>query len=171
MFDQRLVSQFHLLGDEHHGELATPPVYIAFDALYMNGRDLRARPLRDRRAAMEDEIAGASMVFGSMRLGGDGFAAWDEVKRNGWEGLVAKDDSSRYVGGRSRSWVKVKVRREGKFVVIGMEMADGYVSSLLLAARRDRQLSYVGRVEWGVTRSAVEQIVAKQQAARRACVR
>jgi len=27
------------------------------------------------------------------------FAAWDEVKRNGWKGLVAKDDGSRYVGG------------------------------------------------------------------------
>ena len=95
--------------------------------------------------------------YATKRLDGDGFQAWDEVKRNGWEGLVAKNENSRYVGGRSRSWVKVKVRREGRFVVVGMDMADGYVSSLLLAARRGRILTYVGRVEWGVTRGAVEQ--------------
>ena len=27
----------------------------------------------------------------------------------GYEGLVAKDESSSYVGGRTRSWLKVKV--------------------------------------------------------------
>ena len=34
MFDANLTSQFHLLGDPEHGELATPPVYIAFDCLF-----------------------------------------------------------------------------------------------------------------------------------------
>ena len=61
--------------------------------------------MRERRAALEDEIAAAELVLASMRLDGDGHEAWTEVKRNGWEGRVAKDDSSRYVGGRSRSWV------------------------------------------------------------------
>ena len=55
----------------------------------------------------------------------------------------------------------MKVRREGRFVVVGLDIADGHASSLLLAARRGRELWYVGRVEWGVTRGSVEQIVGR----------
>jgi hypothetical protein len=49
---------------------------------------------------------------------------------------------------------KVKVRREGKCVVVGLDVADGHASSLLLAARRGRESTYVGRCEWGVTAAA-----------------
>src|SRR5438045_1747682 len=43
VFDGQLVSQFHLLGDSTTGELATPPVFIAFDVLTAGARDLRDR--------------------------------------------------------------------------------------------------------------------------------
>lgn len=129
------------------------------DLVYWRGRDRRALPLRDRRAVLEDEITGGEFVFPSLRRDGDGFDAWTEVKRRGWEGMVAKDDAFRCVGGRSRSWVKV--RREGRFVVVGLDIADGHASSLLLAARRGRDLAYVGRCAWGMTRGSVEQIVAR----------
>ena len=56
-----MISQFHLLGDDNHGEVTTP-VYLAFDALDARGRDLRARQLRDRRAGLDP----------SLRLDGDG---------------------------------------------------------------------------------------------------
>ena len=46
-FDKNLVSQFHLLGDAGD-ELAPPPLLTAFACLYVDGRDLRARPLHDR---------------------------------------------------------------------------------------------------------------------------
>jgi ATP-dependent DNA ligase len=54
----------------------------------------------------------------------------------------------------------VKIRREGRFVVVGVDVADGYASSLLLAARAGRRLVYVCRVEWGVTRGAIERVLA-----------
>ncbi len=34
--------------------------------------------------------------------------AWQQVLEHGWEGLVAKDRESRYVGGRSLKWLKLK---------------------------------------------------------------
>ena len=37
-----------------------------------------------------------------------GVNAWAQVLARGCEGLVAKDDMSRYVGGRTFSWLKVK---------------------------------------------------------------
>jgi ATP-dependent DNA ligase len=34
--------------------------------------------------------------------------AWQQVLEHGWEGYVAKDPESRYVGGRSLKWLRVK---------------------------------------------------------------
>ncbi len=99
VFDAQLVSQFHLLGDTRTDELATPAVYITFDVLHAKARDLRPRPLAYRRSTLEDIVGDSPLVFPALRLDGDGFAAWDEVKRGGWEGLVAKDNSSPFVGG------------------------------------------------------------------------
>ena len=31
-------------------EVATPPVFIVFDLLYLKGRDLSGKPLRDRKS-------------------------------------------------------------------------------------------------------------------------
>ena len=52
---------------------------MAFDLLYRDGRDLRARPLRDRRARLEDIVAGSELV-----------EAWKQVVESRYEGLVAK---------------------------------------------------------------------------------
>jgi ATP-dependent DNA ligase len=38
-------------------------------------------------------------VLPALRLEADGLDAWDQVKRGGWEGLVAKDEANQYVGG------------------------------------------------------------------------
>ena len=43
------------------------------------------------------------------RLASDGVEAWCQVIERGYEGLVAKDEASTYVGGVTRPWLKVKV--------------------------------------------------------------
>jgi bifunctional non-homologous end joining protein LigD len=58
IFDQQLRSRFDWLRDPDPDAVASPPVYMAFDMLYRDGRDLTARPLRDRRARLEDVVAG-----------------------------------------------------------------------------------------------------------------
>jgi ATP-dependent DNA ligase len=40
----------------------------------------------------------------------DGLEAWQQVVERGFEGYVAKDESSRYEGGPTRAWIKVKQR-------------------------------------------------------------
>jgi ATP-dependent DNA ligase len=74
---------------------------------------------------------------------GDDGVAWEQVKRSGWEGLVAKDEASRYLGGQTRSWMKVKIRREGRFVVGGLDVPLSGSCSLMLAMQ-ERRLVYVG---------------------------
>ena len=48
------------------------------------------------------------VVLSVRRLADDGLKAWRQVIERGYEGLVAKDPQSRYVGGRSLKWLKVK---------------------------------------------------------------
>jgi len=48
--------------------------------------------------ALEGAIAWSRFVLPALRLEADGFDAWDQVKRGGWEGLVAKDDTSSLFG-------------------------------------------------------------------------
>jgi ATP-dependent DNA ligase len=43
--------------------VATPPLFMAFDLLYFARRDLSGRPLRDRRARLEDVVASSELVF------------------------------------------------------------------------------------------------------------
>lgn len=47
----------------------------------------------------------AAKIHAVRRLAPDGFEAWDQVVKRRYEGLVAKDDGSFYVGGPSRDWV------------------------------------------------------------------
>ena len=81
---------------------------MAFDLLCHDGRDLTARPLRDRRARLEDVVAGSELVFPVRRLAPDGLEAWKQVVERGYEGYVAKDEASAYDGGATRRWLRVK---------------------------------------------------------------
>ena len=62
IYDQQLRSRFEWLREPDPDAVATPQLYMAFDLLYRDGRDLRARPLRDRRARLEDIVAGSELV-------------------------------------------------------------------------------------------------------------
>jgi peroxiredoxin len=52
---------------------------MAVDLLYHDGRDLTGRPLRGRRARLEDVAAGSELVFPVRRLAPDCLAAWEQV--------------------------------------------------------------------------------------------
>ena len=108
IFDEQLRSRFDWLREPDRDAVATPPLLMVFDLLYRDGRDLSARPLRDRRARLEDVVSGCELVFPVRRLVPDGLAAWQTVVESGYEGYVAKDEASAYEGGPTRRWSKVK---------------------------------------------------------------
>ncbi len=108
-FDDRLVSRFEWLRHRPKDDTATPPVFVVFDCLYARRKDLRARSLRVRRRVLEAQISSEHFVLPARRLAPNGLDAWAEVLERGYEGLVAKDPESPYLGGRTLKWLKVKV--------------------------------------------------------------
>src|SRR5262252_3913142 len=149
VFDRKRVSRFQLL--QRGGETA----FAVFDCLYRNGRDLRGEPLSARRAEAAEALRGApERLFLSRRLAPNGLAAYREARRRGFEGLVAKDESSRYEGRRSTKWLKVKVHQEEELVIGGYTPPKGSrenLGAVLLGAYRGKDLVFVGKVGTGFT--------------------
>ncbi len=110
VFDRTLISRFEWLRHSAPPELATPPIFMAFDCLCARGKDIRDRPLYVRRNVVEDVLDGQDLVLPVRRLAEDGLAAWQDVLARGYEGLVAKDPQLPYRAGRTLSWLKVKQR-------------------------------------------------------------
>ena len=150
VFDKNLVSQFHLLDRAQPDEPCTPPVFMAFDCLHVHGLEVRGLPLHRRRYMLEQEVADATMVYAARRLPDNGLAAWAVVKEQGYEGLVAKDEQSLYRGGPTRTWIKVKIRREGRFVLGGILGLPSTFAGILIGHRVGRRLVHCGTVEWGL---------------------
>jgi bifunctional non-homologous end joining protein LigD len=119
IFDEHLRSRFDLLRQTDPSVVATPPVLIAFDLLYRDGTDLSSRPLRERRAQLEEVVAGGDLVLPVRRLAANGLKAWAQVLERGYEGWVGKDEASPYCGGVTRSWLKVKRSPAGPTTRIG----------------------------------------------------
>jgi bifunctional non-homologous end joining protein LigD len=160
VFDERLVSRFDLLAEPDPDIPTTPPTYIAFDVLYARERDLRGRPLSERRDVLERLLESSSSVLPVRRLASDGHAAWKEVLARELQGYLGKDPTSTYLaGGPTRSWLKAKVRQDGRFVVSGIvERSEGW--SLLLGSVQNGRLIYRGLVHWGVGRRLADALVA-----------
>ena len=110
VFDRQLISRFEWLRGRPEGDVATPPMLMAFDLLELDGEDQRKRPLRERRQALEHLLKGERLILPVRRLSPSGLEAWKDVLRAGYEGLVAKDPESLYVPGRTLKWLKVKQR-------------------------------------------------------------
>ncbi len=97
-----------------------PAVFVAFDCLEHEGRDLRERTLGERRAALQ-QILGSRPQGSRLRLAEElpateiaDWAAWRaRAREHGAEGLMIKRRDSRYGIGRSRAdgagWFKWKL--------------------------------------------------------------
>ena len=159
-FDRRSVSRFQLLQN-----LTDKLQYAVFDCLYVNGRDLRAEPLVSRRAELE-KILGKPVgkqptLFASARLDADGLKAYEIARKKGFEGVVAKDESSRYVEGRSGKWFKFKVKQEDEFIVVGYTAPAGareHFGALLLAANDHGRMTFVGKVGTGFSQETLAKL-------------
>ena len=122
-------------------------VFMAFDLLHLDGRDLRREPVEDRRSGLRD-ILGANQAARAVQFsdhvvgGGPEFFALAE--RTGLEGIVSKKLGSLYRSGPAKAWLKTKSFTDGEFVVIGTSRGDRAPVALLARETDDRRLEYAG---------------------------
>ena len=169
-FDPKGVSRFQRLQRRELGE-KVPLVYAVFDCLEADGGVLTARPLSERRRRMEAIVpARGAVLRRSRRLSPDGEEAFAAAERNGWEGIISKNDASPYEPGcRSRQWLKVKVRRESEFVIGGYTDPGGsreHFGALLVGLFDGAKLRYAGKVGTGYTQKVLADLAARLESRR-----
>ncbi|SEU26910.1 DNA ligase D [Stigmatella erecta] len=131
--------------------------FVAFDLLWLDGEDLRQRPLEARRELLEQLLAGVKPPLQlSERLELPGDKALAEARRRGWEGLIAKRKGSAYVGSRSSGWLKLKVQAGQEAVILGYlpiknERAKEEIGALLVGVHGPDGYHDVGKVGTGFT--------------------
>lgn len=127
-------------------------VYVVFDLIYADGRDLRGEPLERRKALLAQLIQDERLVLFSKHIVGKGVAFFEQARKNGLEGVVAKRRDSVYQERRSRDWLKIKAHLEQEFVVGGWTDPQGTragFGSLLLGVYEKGKLVYAGNVGTG----------------------
>ena len=128
-------------------------VYFVFDAPFLGGRDLRRLPLAERKRRLRKRLKDSRAVRFSEDLKGNAKEVLEHACKLGLEGLIGKQADSVYVGGRSRSWIKLKCRPRQDFVIGGYTAPGGSRTGFgaLLVGTNDTQgrLRYAGKVGTG----------------------
>ena len=89
-------------------------VFVAFDVLYLNGKDMRALPLIDRKAALRKLLRRTrSRILYLDHVESDGRLLFEQIVKMDLEGIVCKRKDSPYkvTEKPSRYWINVKNSR------------------------------------------------------------
>jgi bifunctional non-homologous end joining protein LigD len=131
---------------------AVPAIYMVFDLLRLDGRELLAEPLEARR-----EQLGGLGLDGSWQVPpqyDDGGMLFDATLQQGLEGIVSKRRSSVYrPGERTPHWLKLPHRHRLSYVVGGWRPQEGTtdrLAALLVGELTADGLVYRGRVGSGI---------------------
>jgi bifunctional non-homologous end joining protein LigD len=129
-----------------------PATLYLFDLLGFDDLDLRSLPLTERKALLHRVLPAAGPLRFADHVEERGDALYDEVRRRGLEGILAKKADSPYRSGRSADWRKIRAEKSGDFAVVGYTLPEGGrtgFGALHLAALSGSRMVYVGRVGSG----------------------
>lgn len=137
-------------------------LFYAFDLLHLDGYDLTALPLIERKALLEALIGKRS---GIIRYSGhfeeSGEAVLRHACRLSLEGVVSKLRDGPYRSGRSKSWLKAKCSDRQECVIAGYvpsTTSRRAIGSLILGVYDGKELVHVGRVGTGFTVAVAEEL-------------
>ena len=156
---------FNLLQATLSGERQGALTYALFDLLHLDGVDVTAAPLLERKTLLQTllENAPRHLAFSS-HIEGEGSAAYGLAGRRHFEGIISKRADRGYKGGRSDDWRKTKRLASDEFAVVGYTAPKGSRTGFgsLLLARPDPEHGwrYAGRVGTGFDDERMRQVTA-----------
>ncbi|MGY4435091.1 bifunctional non-homologous end joining protein LigD [Bradyrhizobium sp. F1.13.1] len=140
-------TDFSVLQNELKGR-STKIVLVAFDLLYLNGRDLRAAPLLERKRQLRKIIEGTDIQF-SESFEIDGQEMFKHACRTGLEGVVSKVRDGRYLSGRTGDWAKVTCKKRETLPIAGFALDGSKWDGMYVGRRKGAELVYAGKVDHG----------------------
>lgn len=88
-------------------------VFVAFDILHLDGRNLVHLPLLQRKQALRQLVEpGVEKIQYSEHFEGDALAVLRAIEKTGLDGVISKRADSRYRSGPSKTWLKAKYSRK-----------------------------------------------------------
>ncbi|MDO8506642.1 MAG: DNA ligase D [Candidatus Limnocylindria bacterium] len=163
---QRLQPRMHVRDEATVRKLrrTTPVVYEVFDVLWVDGKDVTKRPLRERQKLLDEILTPMGAIKRSEQFVGTGTALFAAAKEQGIEGIVAKRLDAPYVPSRSAAWVKIKAFRTMDCVIGGWTEGQGgrsnTLGALLLGVYRNGKLTPVGHVGTGFDERTLKELLA-----------
>ena len=132
-----------------------PAYYYLFDVLWAGGRDVRPRPLLERKKILRDLLSFDNPLHFTEHRDTEGEAYYREACAKGWEGLIAKRADAPYRSGRTKDWLKFKCESGQEFVIGGFTDPQrsriGFGALLLGYYDPGGRLVYAGKVGTGFT--------------------
>jgi bifunctional non-homologous end joining protein LigD len=143
-----------------------PVEMVAFDVLWVDGEDLTAHTLSERRARLTEIVHDGKGLRLIYSVPDDGVKFFEIAKDHGLEGIVGKRAASRYLPGRrSDDWRKIKILQTQDCVILGRTPGQRGRSSsfgaLLLGAYEEGKLRWIGQVGTGFTDLMLADLLAK----------
>ncbi len=146
-----------------------PVTFVAFDLLYLDGRDLLLEPLRERRRLLEALGLPAPFMLAHLIRARDPAeldAIFADARARNNEGLMVKDPESVYTPGRrGLAWLKLKKALATLDVVVtGVEVGHGkrrnVLSDYTFAVHDEAQdrLVNIGKAYSGLTDAEIAQM-------------
>jgi len=151
---QRLQERMGLtrLADVERARAEVPVGMVAFDALGLDGRDLRRLPLETRKECLRLLVPARGVIAYGDHVEGHGAEFLDAAREQRLEGVIAKKRGSPYLARRSRDWLKIKCQLEQEFVIGGYTVPQGtraHFGALHLGLYERGELVYVSKVGTG----------------------
>ncbi len=147
-----------------NGDRASIVAYV-FDLLYIDGEDLRRKPLLERKEQLQTLLrSNKSPLRYSGHVLGQGAEMFAKACETGLEGIISKQAKAPYATGRQRSWLKIKCSRRQEFIIVGFSDArkgNRALGALYLAYKKDGALRYAGKVGTGFTMQSARDLVAR----------
>lgn len=137
-----------------------------FDLLHLDGKDLSAKPLLNRKKKLEallKSLKDDSILHYSDHVEGKGAEMIHKSCTLGLEGVVSKRADAAYTPGRGEAWLKSKCIKRQEFIIIGFNKAKSgprAIGALQLGYYKDGVLAYAGKVGTGFSNKTAEDLYA-----------
>ena len=136
-----------------------PATYVLFDVLEVNGERVIEESLEERKKILE-EIFNEGEHLELIYYTDNGRALWNEIKKRGLEGVMAKEKTSFYYPGeRRKEWVKVKNLKSIDVIIVGYTSWKRKISSLGMGLYDNGELIYIGKVGTGFDEKLMDFII------------